>query len=656
MHSLIKPARCKRITVKSPFSELILLALTVTFGLHVIRVLVPGLTWILGDRFGLGAVELGVVALVLFMLAFLAGKLRSLFGNHWAVVISAGGLGLLRFTMQFSWGEPLINLVLAMFGTVFFVLFLPIYLDKMRSSGIYHTSIFALGLLIGVTLDTAIHGFFSTVDAIWNSDVLTLLLILALVLIQWLMLASTRTNTGRLENNSTDRSPKYKSLAWIAIGPFFFIELVVFQNIARLATLTNWPLPLAFGWMILTQLLSLLVVVWLIRKGLRTIWPPTLIFGLILLTISIFPYPQGAWLVAFRQLIGQVAISSLLVLIIISISNSVRGASHPNSVSANGLGMISFVVLLLGYYAVYQINLPYNNTILEFVAASIVVICALASSVRMRKGIQINAKLWLVPGFTTILMILPLIAMANWHDREVAHGNGFPVQVMTYNLHNGFNTDGYLNMEAIAQVIEDNNPDIAVLQEISRGWVINGSVDMLTWLSQRLNMPYISGPTADPLWGNAILSRYPIIDSKNYDLPKRDLFILRGFTATIFDIGNDIQLQVIATHFHHLDDGSYTRQMQSQEIIDFWSNNDLTIILGDFNAEPDAPEIEILRQAGLVDSLVEEPSSSTYTFHSANLHQRIDYIWLSPDLKAQGVYIPFSNVSDHLPVLATISN
>ena len=69
---------------------------------------------------------------------------------------------------------------------------------------------------------------------------------------------------------------------------------------------------------------------------------------------------------------------------------------------------------------------------------------------------------------------------------------------MTYNLHNGFSTAGTLEMEAIARVIEAQDPDVVGLQEVSRGWAINGSMDMLEWLSQRLQMPYIYGPTTGP--------------------------------------------------------------------------------------------------------------------------------------------------------------
>jgi len=253
-----------------------------------------------------------------------------------------------------------------------------------------------------------------------------------------------------------------------------------------------------------------------------------------------------------------------------------------------------------------------------------------------------------------LLLILPLTNILTWQEAETTVGDGFPVRIMTYNLHNGFNTDGYLDMEALARVIEESQPDIVALQEISGGWVISGRLDMLTWLSQRLNMPFVFGPTADPLWGNAILSRYPIIESGSFDLPPRDLFILRGFTSAVVDLGNGDSLQVIATHYHHLEEDSAIRQLQTPVIIDFWNNAERTIILGDLNAEPDTPEIELLRQAGLVDVMAEAEPASAYTYHSADLYQRIDYIWVSSDLVVQETSIPFSNASDHLPVVVSI--
>jgi endonuclease/exonuclease/phosphatase family metal-dependent hydrolase len=43
-----------------------------------------------------------------------------------------------------------------------------------------------------------------------------------------------------------------------------------------------------------------------------------------------------------------------------------------------------------------------------------------------------------------------------------------------------------------------------------------------------------------------------------------------------------------------------------------------------------------------------------YTYHSADLYQRIDYIWITPDLKAENAGVFQSTASDHLPVIVEI--
>jgi len=76
-------------------------------------------------------------------------------------------------------------------------------------------------------------------------------------------------------------------------------------------------------------------------------------------------------------------------------------------------------------------------------------------------------------------------------------------------------------------------------------------------------------------------------------------------------------------------------------------------VLGDFNAQQGASEMEMFYQAGLLDTLVDQPEA--LTFNSADLYQRIDYIWLSPDIQLVESYIPFSRASDHLAVVAVIN-
>jgi len=445
-----------------------------------------------------------------------------------------------------------------------------------------------------------------------------------------------------------------KAWPWLAIGPFLFLQLIALQNIPFIATLTGWPLPIAFGITLLAQLAGLAVAIWLLLNMQRTLWPWALGFGIGLVLVLALAYQQAGLLAALLLLVGQILVSALIVIVLIGVADSTQKTGRSRIAAINGAGFVLILVLLLAYYAVYDLSLPYTNTVILPIAAFIVAICALGAALPSPQEIKIDAKVWAVPVLALFLLISPLIGAVAWRAPEPVPGEGFPVRIMTYNLHNGFNPSGHLDMEALAQVIEENDPDIVALQEISRGWIISGRLDMLVWLSQRLRMPYIFGPTADPIWGNAILSRYPIVEYTLHELPPHDIRLQRGFTVAQIDVGNGTQLQLIATHFHDPDPDTEVRQLQSKAIIDFWDGASLTVLLGDLNAEPDDREMEMLRQAGLVDAAASVGGTPGLTFSSVELEKRIDYIWVSPDLKVTDAKVLATTASDHLPVVAII--
>ena len=639
-------------------TEVGLPALTVLFGIQALRVFLPGLVWLLGDRMGLGEALLGTIALLVFLAAFLAGGLQRLLGNRLLILVTAGGLGLLRLLMQGWSDKPVLDLSLAMAGMALFVVFVPTYLRRVRRSGSAGTGRFALGLLLGLVLDTALHGAFHTYDISWQPGLLPLLLTLLLVVVQWILLTGItlvrNADVPQEAGGPADKRPLANQFPLVAIGPFLFLQVVVLQNIARAATLTGWPLPMAFGWTLLAQLAGLGAAAWLLSRPRHNLWLLALVSGVGLVAILAIPYPEGAALTAPLILAGQVLLSLLITLVFVGIGVDAPKTAFSSTTVANALGMILVLLFIMGYYLVYYLKLPYSNTILEPVAAFLVAACALGSATALRKGTGGIHRAWLTAVLVLPLLMLPLAGVITWRAPTAVSGEGFPVRLMTYNLHNGFNTEGYLAMEDIAQVIEESDPDIVALHEVSRGWVISGRLDMLSWLSERLDMPYVFGPTADPFWGNAILSRYPIVEYTHYDLPPRDLPVLRGFTAAVVDLGNGDRLQVIATHFHHVEGDTGIRLLQSREIINFWGGDGHTVLVGDLNAEPHAPEMEILRQAGLVDVVAGIEPPPVYTWPSVNPSQRIDYIWVSQDLKVTDIRVPVSNASDHLPVVAEI--
>jgi endonuclease/exonuclease/phosphatase family metal-dependent hydrolase len=640
------------------FSELALISLTFLFGLQMFKALLPGLTWILGDRFRLGPLQVVPIVLLLFSASFLAGRLLHFAGGRRSLILTAGGLGLARLLLQIRWDEPLINLILAMAGTVLFLLFLPIYLDKTRP--LAGNPEIVLGLLLGFVLDTALHGAFSTYDLVWRPGWTPMLITLALVVIQWISLAATRS-ANEIDNSGSDSNSGAKRLGWLAIGPFFFLQIVVFQNVARVTVLTGWPLPWAFGWTLLAQVAALGSAVYVLNKKDRILWPLALSCGVVLIAVSALSPSQDSWLAALALLIGQICLSLLVVLILVGASDRIGRVGAPGVPIVFGLSMLLFLVLFLGYYTVYLVHLPYHNTVLEPIAASIIAFGALVSCTSRLRRVRTGHKAWIVPGATMILLVLPLAGILRWQEPSATAEPGFPGRVMTYNLHSGFNTDGTLDLEAIARVIEDNDPDIIALQEISRGWVISGRVDMLTWLSQRLNMSFVSGPTADPFWGSAIFSRYPIEQYENHELLPRDLPVRRGFISAEMDLGSGESLKVIATHFHHswdpenpLDYDSNVRQLQSQSILDFWNGADRTVLLGDFNATPSATEMATLTRTGFLDLGAQIEPPPDHTWPADDPIVRIDYVWISPDLRSRGLHVPVSTASDHFPVVAII--
>ncbi|MDY6907550.1 MAG: hypothetical protein SV910_04865, partial [Chloroflexota bacterium] len=307
-----------------------LLVLTVVFGMEVLRVMVPGVVWLLGDRLGLGALPAGGLTLLVFLSAFLAGPLRRALGDRLALVVTAGGLGLLRLVMQLWAGAPLVDFGLAMAGTALFIVFLPLFLRGAWQGGSVPIGYMALGLLAGLALDTAIHGAFSTYDMAWQSGLAPLLVTLFLVLAQWVLLAGFQPAEGAqgeaAAHGAASGVPWARSLTWVAIGPFLFLQLVVFQNIARLAALSGWALPWAFGWTLLSQLIGLAAAVWVLGRRWRTRWPLALACGLGLVVVLAIPYPQGAAATVVLAMLGQVLLSLSMVLVLLGIGAGPRRA------------------------------------------------------------------------------------------------------------------------------------------------------------------------------------------------------------------------------------------------------------------------------------------------------------------------------------------
>ena len=313
-----------------------------------------------------------------------------------------------------------------------------------------------------------------------------------------------------------------------------------------------------------------------------------------------------------------------------------------------GLGLLLFYILITLYYISFLVPVPIPRAALAPAAGIGLMLCALVAA-RQRPQDQVMRILnWTSVRWSVLLMIVPmsvLIGEAFTKPNPVA-GTGYPVRVMTYNIHGGYGLNGRQDVEAIARVIESAQTDVVVLQEIERGWLLEGSTDLLALLSQRLNMPYtVMGTPTDPISGNAILSRYSIVATGQGDLPRVDTLVGRGYLWAQIDLGAGEMLRVVTTHLHHEPERSEVRTAQVDTLLGALGTQPQTVLAGDMNAVTGSPEIQLILGTDFVDSWAEAGSGA---------RPPIDWIFHTPDLIAYDVVKIESPASDHPAVVATI--
>jgi endonuclease/exonuclease/phosphatase family metal-dependent hydrolase len=220
---------------------------------------------------------------------------------------------------------------------------------------------------------------------------------------------------------------------------------------------------------------------------------------------------------------------------------------------------------------------------------------------------------------------------------------------MTYNIQSGFARDNRWSLEETARTIEAAQPDIVILQEVSRGWLVTNGSDNLLWLSRRLGMQAAWGPaSADGLWGNAILTRAPFsaVEYRRFSRTQN----LRRSVLSVRVEADGGALWVIGTHLDNPRGAGAVRLAQTEELLAFWAGHTPVVIGGDLNADPGDPVIVRLLDAGLVDVAADLGPEAT----TSDDGRRIDYVLVSPEITVVEARVLDRWSSDHRPVVAVL--
>src|SRR5438309_2172547 len=145
---------------------------------------------------------------------------------------------------------------------------------------------------------------------------------------------------------------------------------------------------------------------------------------------------------------------------------------------ALALGWLVFVATAFGFYAFWA-YLPaiYAATALVAIAALLV------------PGGALPAWRALPIALVPIVVGVPLVALLLIQQSPATEDPRNTFRVMTYNIHQGFNAGQVPSLDMLVDVISRESPDVLVLQEVVRGWVIDEQHDALSVPADRLGMP-----------------------------------------------------------------------------------------------------------------------------------------------------------------------
>ncbi len=228
------------------------------------------------------------------------------------------------------------------------------------------------------------------------------------------------------------------------------------------------------------------------------------------------------------------------------------------------------------------------------------------------------------------------------------------VRVLTYNILHGETLKGDFDLDLIARVISQEDPDLVALQEVDFRTNRALNMDLVLELGERTALVPLFGRAMfydGGEYGEGILSRYTFISSRNHPLPAGEGKEPRAALEVQVLLPGGDTIAFIGTHFDHT--GDVDRIKQASELREIMAGLNMPVLLaGDLNAKPGSRPMEIL-----FEDL--EPSSGDMapTIPSDGPRSKIDYILYGPPERwrvLESRVICDSIASDHCAQLSVL--
>lgn len=229
--------------------------------------------------------------------------------------------------------------------------------------------------------------------------------------------------------------------------------------------------------------------------------------------------------------------------------------------------------------------------------------------------------------------------------------------LVSYNIHSGIGVDGKFDLDRICGVLEEIDPDIVAMQEVGDFRGVTAREDHAEYLAEKTGMHVAYGANVQRdgrRYGNAVLSRLPILQSHNYDLSVKQREP-RGALRCDVDLGGGKPLHVFCLHL-----GLAASERREQEALLLTSDIlrdtarvDPLVLCGDFNYWGRGAVPPLVRHA--LRDVGHHLRVPARTFHSRFPFLRLDRMFVDAGVQPLSLRVhrtPKSTLaSDHLPLV-----
>lgn len=222
-----------------------------------------------------------------------------------------------------------------------------------------------------------------------------------------------------------------------------------------------------------------------------------------------------------------------------------------------------------------------------------------------------------------------------------------------------WNIWGAKYLDRVVEFLKKAKADVIGLQEVLQ----EGHGNTAAYLAKLLDYDHVYSPALsyqegnnDITIGNAVLSKDKIVANKIHHLSRQqDRIAVEAQIKT----GNEF-VNIFSTHlFHTCQKPSRIQEEQAKNLVRI-TNGRSSVLMGDFNALPESETIKIVSQHLINTDKNLLPTWSVYPegcpiCKPEGVKYKLDYMFISKDLKVKSFEVGTSKASDHLPISVIIN-